>query len=98
MFEIAADPTYAVIEDGAWISDEPYGVIHRVANNGTIKGMFSEVFGFCHQKINHLRIDTHDDNKIMQHVVEKHGFQRCGIIHLQNGDPRIAYEYIEKTE
>jgi hypothetical protein len=30
----------------------------------------------------------------MQHVVEKHGFSRRGIIFLANGDPRIAYEMI----
>ncbi len=95
MFEIVADPTYAVIEQGEWRSDEAYGVIHRVANNGTIKGMFGQIFEFCRRQINHLRIDTHDDNKIMQHVVEKYGFLRCGIIYLANGDPRIAYEYIE---
>jgi hypothetical protein len=33
----------------------------------------------------------------MQHVVEKHGFQRRGIIYIADGTPRIAYEYIEKT-
>ncbi len=95
MFEIAPDPTYAVIENGEWRSNEPYGVIHRVANGGTIKGMFTLVFEFCREQISHLRIDTHQDNKIMQHVVEKHGFIRCGTIYLENGDPRIGYEYIE---
>ena len=47
---------------------------------------------FCEQSINHLRIDTHNDNKIMQHVIEKNGFKRCGIIHVNDGSERIAYE------
>ena len=29
------EPTYRVIEDGAWLDDSPYGVIHRLAANGT---------------------------------------------------------------
>ena len=27
-------------------------------------------------------------------VLEKHGFQRCGIIHLEDGAPRIAFERV----
>jgi hypothetical protein len=30
----------------------------------------------------------------MQHVVEKHGFSRRGIIYIADGTPRIAYERI----
>lgn len=29
----------------------------------------------------------------MQHLLEKNGFVRCGIIHLANGAPRIAYQF-----
>ncbi len=29
-----------------------------------------------------LRADTHADNKIMQHLLEKNGFTRCGVIHV----------------
>lgn len=88
------DETYAVIEDGAWISDSEYGTIHRVAGNGTVPGIFGYVLEFCLDKIVHLRIDTHRDNKIMQHVIEKNGFTRCGIIYCSDGTPRIAYERI----
>lgn len=93
VFFIGVDPTYAYI-DGAWLSDEPYGVIHRVASSGKERGVFSKCIDFCRLQISHLRIDTHADNKVMQHTVEKHGFKKCGIIYLENGDPRIAYEYI----
>ncbi len=93
VFFIGDDPTYAHI-DGGWMSSEPYGVIHRVAGSGRERGMFSKCFDFCRSQTSHLRIDTHADNKVMQHTLEKSGFKKCGIIYLENGDPRIAYEYI----
>lgn len=87
------DPTYGYIEDGQWLSEEPYGTIHRVASDGS-GGIFSAVMAFALARNPHVRIDTHRDNHVMQHVVSKHGFNRCGIIYLENGDPRIAYERV----
>lgn len=87
------DPTYAYIEDGAWLSDGPYGTIHRVASDGS-GGVFSAVLRFAMEQNSHVRIDTHGDNKVMQHVLTKHGFTRTGIIYLEDGDPRIAFERI----
>ena len=92
-FAIEDDPTYHLIEDGAWLSDQPYGVIHRIASDGS-GGIFSAALAFCSERIHHLRIDTHHDNRPMQHVVEKHGFRRTGIIHVADGSPRIAYERV----
>ena len=86
------DPTYAYIEDGAWLSDTAYGTIHRIASNGIAPGLFNRCVSFCESKIPHLRVDTHHDNAVMQHLALKAGFQRCGIIYLANGSPRIAYE------
>lgn len=88
------DSTYLKIYDGKWQSDEPYFAMHRIASDGTVKGFFSLCADYCKKKCSHLRIDTHADNKVMQHVIEKENFVRCGIIHLANGDPRIAYEFI----
>ena len=87
------DPTYSYIEDGAWLSDSPYGTIHRVAADGS-RGVFTAVLAFAENRNPHVRIDTHHDNKVMQHVLAKHGFQRTGIIYLEDGDPRIAYEKV----
>lgn len=87
------DPTYGYIEDGAWLDQTPYGTIHRVASDGS-GGVFSAVLAFVQERNSHVRIDTHHDNKVMQHVLAKHGFQKCGIIYLENGDPRIAYEMV----
>ena len=91
------DPTYRVIENGAWIDDSPYAAIHRVASDGTEKGVFTKVANYCKGQISHLRIDTHELNLPMQGAVEKNGFQRCGTIYIADGSPRIAYEYVEKN-
>lgn len=91
-FIIGEDPTYQEIADGAWNSDSLYGTIHRVASDGKEKGIFSKVAEFCWDKIPHLRIDTHEDNKIMQYLILKNGFTRCGTIFLDDGSPRIAFE------
>ena len=88
-----AEPTYAHI-DGSWLDDGPYGCIHRVASDGTMHGTFRLIADFCKTQASSLRIDTHADNRTMQHVVEQAGFVRCGIIRLPDGDPRIAYQYL----
>lgn len=92
-FIIGEDPTYAVIEEGAWKNDEPYGVIHRIAGSAESRGVFSCSIAYCKEKSANLRIDTHRDNKVMQHLLEKHGFERCGIIHVAGGSERLAYQF-----
>ena len=83
------DPTYDKI-DGKWLDDEEYGVIHRIASCG--KGVFSECVDWCLNQHHNIRIDTHKDNKIMQHLLSKHGFSYCGIIWLEDGSERLAYQ------
>ena len=93
---IGEDPTYKIIEDGAWLSDLNYGTIHRIASDGSMKGLFDQCINYCKSQINHLRIDTHSDNKTMQYVIKKNGFEYCGIIYTDNGSPRVAFEYLQK--
>lgn len=91
-FIIGTEPTYRIIEDGAWLNDAPYGTIHRIAGNGRTSGILSKALSFCEEKINNIRIDTHDDNHIMQHLLQKYGFQKCGYIYVEDGSRRIAYQ------
>lgn len=91
-FVIGPDPTYEDI-DGAWHSDGTYGTIHRIAADG-IGGIFKTCLEYCRSRCDYLRVDTHEKNKPMQHQVEKYGFRRCGIIHVEDGSPRIAYDLI----
>lgn len=92
-FSLGEDPTYGRIEEGQWASGAPYGTIHRVASDGS-GGVFGTILEFCWGRIQHLRIDTHRDNHVMQHVLRKHGFQPRGIIYIADGSPRIAYERV----
>lgn len=95
MYEYGDDPTYAYIEDGEWPNDAPYGVLHRIASAGNVKGIASFCLQWCYLQCKNLRADTHKDNKVMQRVLSKNGFSRCGIIYIADGSQRIAYQ---KTE
>ena len=86
------DPTYRVLEGGAWLNDAPYATIHRLAGDGGIRGIFDACIAFCRQRCANLRADTHADNLIRQHLLEGAGFRRCGIIYVGDGSPRIAYQ------
>ena len=88
------EPTYARIYGGSWLDDErPYHVIHRMASYPDVHGIFSSIMNFCFSRDPNIRIDTHRDNHIMQHLLEKHGFTCCGIILLANGEERLAYQF-----
>ena len=95
MFSQAPDPTYAKIYDGAWLSDAPYGVIHRIAVAKQGQGIVGKCIDECFSRCHNLRIDTHRDNLPMQNALKKHGFVYCGIIHLENGDERIAFQKVK---
>ena len=87
------EPTYDIIYDGQWLDDErPYHVIHRIASYPDVNHIFADIIEFAFSNSKNVRIDTHRDNTIMQHNIEKHGFTYCGIIHLASGDERLAYQ------
>ena len=92
-FAMGEDPTYREIFEGAWGSAMPYGTIHRIAGDGS-GGIVKAAVQFAKETTDHIRIDTHKDNWVMQHVLEKLGFIRRGIIYIADGSPRIAYEMI----
>lgn len=86
------EPTYLYIEGGEWLNDRPYGTIHRLASGPGSHGIAQACFDYCWSRIHNLRIDTHEDNSIMRHCIEKYGFVYCGVIYLSNGDPRLAFQ------
>ena len=87
------DPTYNKIESGSWKDDSPYGVVHRIATDHSVKGTGSFCINWAFEQCGHIRIDTHGDNIVMQGMLEKLGFEYCGIIHVEeDNDPRMAYE------
>ena len=89
------EPTYSKIYNGKWLNDtESYHVIHRIASYPDVHGIFSNVMDYCFSHESNVRIDTHRDNTIMQHNIERHGFTYCGIIYLASGDERLAYQRV----
>lgn len=91
---LGVDPTYLEI-DGAWLNDEPYATLHRIASKGTQKGLFKLIIDFSWSICPNLRIDTHQNNAPMRHLIEKNGFEYCGIIIVGDGTPRLAYQKVE---
>ena len=87
------DPTYDVIYEGRWLNDAPYATIHRIASDGTRKGILHLAMQFAQLDYNNIRIDTHRDNQVMRNAIAKEGFVYCGIIHCWNGDERVAYQF-----
>lgn len=86
------DITYKVIYDGQWLNDEPYFVIHRIASTPDSHGVLNAILDFCEAQSTNIRIDTHKDNIVMINGLKKRGYQYCGIIHLLNGDERLAFQ------
>ncbi|MCD7807662.1 MAG: GNAT family N-acetyltransferase [Lachnospiraceae bacterium] len=93
------EPAYDLIR-GAWRTKEPYAVIHRVAFDRQYRGMglSKAMFELAEELIlargfENVRMDTHHENRRMQHVLEKNGFELCGEVSLR-GEPRLAYDKI----
>ena len=98
-FIIGRDPTYTHIDGGSWQDDDiPYGTIHRLACAPGQHGIAAACVEWCSKQITSLRIDTHADNAIMRHIVEKLGFQYQGIIHIADGTPRLAYQITDTRQ
>lgn len=91
-FFLQPDPTYAHIYQGKWCNEAPYGVVHRLAVSAHGKGIAGACLEYAFSQCHNLRIDTHRDNLPMQRLLKKQGFHSCGIIFLENGDERLAYQ------
>ena len=92
MFARRPEPNYDCIREGAWLEEGPYAVLHRVASAGTCSGVGQACMDWAWEQCRNLRIDTHRDNYVMQRLLEKNGFVRCGLIDLREGGERIAYQ------
>ena len=99
------EPTYDVVYNGEWKTQEEYAVIHRIAVSTTANGrgiatkMIDFIVDMCKERnVNSIKIDTHEKNIPMQKVLYKNGFELCGTILLTDGDPRIALERVIKSK
>ena len=90
------DPTYTEIV-GSWLDSGPYGVVHRIATDGSLKGAGEFCLRWAIEKSGHLRIDTHPDNANMLGLLDRLGFTRCGVIHVEeDNDPRYGFEIVRR--
>ena len=91
------EPTYREITDGSWFGDESYGVVHRLAGDGSERGIGAFCLEWAFEQCHHLRVDTHGDNRVMQSLLKKLGFTHCGTIYVEEDNyPRLAYEKQKK--
>ena len=95
---IGDEPAYHEIA-GAWKTDRPYAVVHRMAfyrgarGGGLSKEAFSLIRTFCRSNhVDAIRLDTQQENKVMQHILDREGFEYCGLIQFDGG-PKLAYEW-----
>lgn len=104
----AKEKAYEVINDGSWLNDDEYYVIHRIAIKDGYYGMgfAKELMLFCEDEaikdgVFNIKVDTRDDNIMMSSLLEKLGYRKCGIIYLlrknMTDNKRVAYQKILKN-
>lgn len=100
VISFAGEPTYDAIE-GAWLNDMSYAVVHRIAvrQSSHGKNLGRSILAFAEalcgrELIENIRIDTHIDNKTMQHLLLSSGYVHCGTITLTSGAKREAYQKV----
>ena len=93
------EKTYEAIYEGKWISNNEYAVIHRIAVDNSYKGfglsseIIKNVEKLClNNGVHSIKVDTHEENISMQKLLGKNQFKYCGIIYLEDGSKRIAFE------
>lgn len=91
------EPTYTGSPDCVWPSDAPYVTLHRVASDGTCRGILALAVTCAAATGLDIRVDTHADNTPMRRALPALGFRHCGTIYLADGSPRLAYIRIAGT-
>ena len=90
-YAIETEPTYAKI-DGDWLNDKQYGIVHRIARGPNSAGAGEICLNWCLENCGNLRIDTHRDNAPMLKQLKKLGYVYCGIVWMEDGSERLAYQ------
>lgn len=95
---IGDEPAYHNI-DGAWKTERTYAVVHRMAFRKEYRGnslageAITLIKEYCLANgISAIRVDTQEENKVMQHILGREGFEYCGLVTFDGG-PKLAYEW-----
>lgn len=93
------EPAYNDIK-GAWLTNNDYVVVHRVATSNAVKGkgiatlLFKEIETLStEQKVYSIKVDTNFDNVPMMKILDRLSYTYCGEI-LFSGAMRKAYEKV----
>lgn len=95
-----SQPEYKAIYDGKWKHDNyRYVTFHRIMVAADYRGQ-QLVQTFLQGLIEGLdaqdfRCDTHEQNQVMQHILEKLGFVYCGKVPIDG--ERLAYQKIKSN-
>ncbi len=83
---------------GAWKSEQPYAVVHRMAVDDAHKGkgvsafLMQNVDALCAANgVHSIKTDTDPMNLPMNHVLRKSGYAFCGTVWFENSE-KVAYE------
>ena len=86
--------------DGGWLTEEEnYVVVHHMC---VAEEVVCQGYGRCFMeaaeqlsrgRVRSFRVDTHADNRVMQSLLPRLGFTRCGTIRI-DGRPFEAFEKI----
>lgn len=96
------EKTYETIYDGEWLTTNgEFAVVHRIALHNNYKGsgisseFIKNIEKLCLDKdVHSIKIDTHEENLSMQNLLKKNDFKYCGIIYLEDGNKRVAFEKV----
>ena len=92
------EPAYTGITEGNWSNDAlDYVTVHRIAMSDKFRGqgltheLWTAIFEkMAAQNYRDFRVDTHEKNEVMQHILEREGFVKRGMVIFDG--PRIAYQ------
>lgn len=97
--DYGGEPAYDDM-NGEWQTDGRYVVVHRMAftEGARGRGMSGTAFRLVEEMsrekgVNAFRVDTDADNKKMQHILKKNGFEYRGTICFDNSE-KIAFDKI----
>ena len=65
----------------------------KARGGGLSREAFRLIKDYC--LVNHIyaiRVDTQEENKVMQHILGREGFEYCGMVQFDGG-PKLAYEW-----
>lgn len=94
---LTGEPAYDLLTDGEWLTEGPYGVIHRLCTHSDCarKGVANFFMAQAEEElrtlgIGSMRIDTHPENLYMQGLITKREYTYCGNVIIES--LRLAYE------